>query len=149
MMDKNGCSIMDKTPFLLIITPLSIIVSIIKTEMYSDKLGQIRTGEGFKCLIKKKISDILGRTETWNWLRGLDLNQRPSGYEPDELPDCSTPRSSNEGLHCIPFRIDMSSFRVKFFTLFVFLFLHCHCPPLSLCRDAFRKLKRLTDFRCD
>jgi hypothetical protein len=26
------------------------------------------------------------------WLRGLDLNQRPSGYEPDELPSCSTPR---------------------------------------------------------
>ena len=26
------------------------------------------------------------------WLRGLDLNQGPSGYEPDELPDCSTPR---------------------------------------------------------
>src|SRR5262252_9318293 len=26
-----------------------------------------------------------------NWLRGLDLNQRPSGYEPDELPGCSTP----------------------------------------------------------
>jgi hypothetical protein len=25
-------------------------------------------------------------------LRGLDLNQRPSGYEPDELPGCSTPR---------------------------------------------------------
>ena len=29
------------------------------------------------------------------WLRGLDLNQRPSGYEPDELPDCSTPRHQN------------------------------------------------------
>ena len=29
------------------------------------------------------------------WLRGLDLNQRPSGYEPDELPDCSTPRQGN------------------------------------------------------
>ncbi len=26
------------------------------------------------------------------WLRGPDLNRRPSGYEPDELPDCSTPR---------------------------------------------------------
>ena len=26
------------------------------------------------------------------WLRGRDLNPRPSGYEPDELPDCSTPR---------------------------------------------------------
>jgi hypothetical protein len=24
-------------------------------------------------------------------LRGLDLNQRPLGYEPNELPDCSTP----------------------------------------------------------
>src|SRR2546428_6319807 len=29
------------------------------------------------------------------WLRGLDLNQRPSGYEPDELPGCSTPRFEN------------------------------------------------------
>ena len=25
------------------------------------------------------------------WWRGKDLNLRPSGYEPDELPDCSTP----------------------------------------------------------
>jgi hypothetical protein len=29
------------------------------------------------------------------WLRGLDLNQRPSGYEPDELPGCSTPHDQN------------------------------------------------------
>src|SRR5579884_1288682 len=35
-----------------------------------------------------------------NWLRGLDLNQRPSGYEPDELPGCSTPRlKRTQGIH--------------------------------------------------
>src|SRR5690349_9504678 len=28
----------------------------------------------------------------FGWLRGVDLNHRPLGYEPNELPDCSTPR---------------------------------------------------------
>jgi hypothetical protein len=27
-----------------------------------------------------------------SWLRGTDLNRRPQGYEPCELPGCSTPR---------------------------------------------------------
>src|SRR5258708_3427417 len=29
------------------------------------------------------------------WLRGVDLNHRPLGYEPNELPDCSTPQIDN------------------------------------------------------
>ncbi|CEG52278.1 hypothetical protein PXNS11_230088 [Stutzerimonas xanthomarina] len=38
---------------------------------------------------QKKATHLSGLL---NWLREPDLNRRPSGYEPDELPDCSIPR---------------------------------------------------------
>jgi glycosyltransferase involved in cell wall biosynthesis len=31
--------------------------------------------------------------DVFGWLRGVDLNHRPLGYEPNELPDCSTPHN--------------------------------------------------------
>ncbi len=30
------------------------------------------------------------------WLREMDLNQRPLGYEPNELPNCSIPRYNSQ-----------------------------------------------------
>ena len=55
----------------------------LKIQIILDRSGQ-----------KTKNLRNLATTETGKWLRGPDLNQRPSGYEPDELPDCSTPRST-------------------------------------------------------
>src|SRR6185437_10491138 len=33
--------------------------------------------------------------DLFGWLRGVDLNHRPLGYEPNELPDCSTPHQDD------------------------------------------------------
>ena len=37
-------------------------------------------------------ASVITTTPRNQWLRELDLNQRPLGYEPNELPDCSIPR---------------------------------------------------------
>jgi hypothetical protein len=51
----------------------------------------------FSLAVLKNVNAIRCRHSAKNWLRGLDLNQRPSGYEPDELPGCSTPRLNYVG----------------------------------------------------
>src|SRR5437763_14501643 len=33
------------------------------------------------------------------WLRGVDVNHRPLGYEPNELPGCSTPHIHDNNEH--------------------------------------------------
>ena len=40
----------------------------------------------------RQLMGANGYREACKWLRGVDLNHRPLGYEPNELPDCSTPR---------------------------------------------------------
>ena len=42
-----------------------------------------------------------------SWLRGQDLNLRPSGYEPDELPDCSTPRLKLKFYHFLGVSVEV------------------------------------------
>jgi hypothetical protein len=39
----------------------------------------------------QQSGELAGRNCGGFWLRGVDLNHRPLGYEPNELPDCSTP----------------------------------------------------------
>ncbi len=44
------------------------------------------------------------RVTSFHLLRGVDSNHRPLGYEPSELPDCSTPLYFNFSLPCPDFQ---------------------------------------------
>ena len=64
--------------------------------MFSVVLNKIDTllthSVNFKYFEKKIICLEVRFYGKFDWLRNLDLNQGPSGYEPDELPNCSIPR---------------------------------------------------------
>ncbi len=61
---------------------IEIYIWEIKKEI--DRISQIIDNTGFR---RGGLSSVK--------LRGRDLNPRPPGYEPGELPGCSTPRYPN------------------------------------------------------
>jgi hypothetical protein len=59
----------------------------------ADIIGQANIK--FSLMVVDNVNAIGHRSWKKIWLRGRDLNPRPSGYEPDELPGCSTPHFEN------------------------------------------------------
>ena len=65
--------------------------SALPTELWSQKKWRSRRESNSRSSAWQ--ADVITATpRDQNWLREKDLNQRPSGYEPDELPSCSIPR---------------------------------------------------------
>jgi hypothetical protein len=82
----------------------SVALTLQKTSLALDRFQQLVEARGFEPLTSglqsprsAKLSYAPSKAFK-GWLRGRDLNPRPLGYEPNELPDCSTPRHEPESL---------------------------------------------------
>ncbi len=67
-----------------------MVVCVFRQREFSSRTGEASVSEA---LFRRAQKRPLFRVAFFDvWLREPDLNRRPSGYEPDELPDCSIPR---------------------------------------------------------
>ena len=75
------------------------------------------------------------------WLRGRDLNPRPLGYEPNELPDCSTPRQFPQNV------VGLGRFELPTSRLSGVRSNQLSYRPVSLLSARFQPQKRATLFK--
>ncbi len=59
------------------------------TELWSHLAVSTGLEPAIFCVTGRRVNQLHHET---TWLRGEDLNLWPLGYEPNELPNCSTPR---------------------------------------------------------
>src|SRR5439155_388027 len=67
-----------------------------------EAIPELSIGHGLATEHEKGHLDSSSKCPKSHRLRGPDLNRRPSGYEPDELPGFSTPRLGNGSVRMEP-----------------------------------------------